>query len=53
MSGSLNSLYSSWLYLFLHVPFSSTGPKIYLRILLSKILNSLSSDLDNGQVSEA
>jgi hypothetical protein len=41
MPGSLNSLYSSWLYLFLHGPFSSTGPKIYLRILRSKILNSL------------
>jgi hypothetical protein len=31
MSGSLNSLYNSWLYLLLlHVPFSSTGPKIYI-----------------------
>jgi hypothetical protein len=36
MSGSLNSLYNSWLYLLLHVPFSYTGPKIYLKILLSK-----------------
>jgi hypothetical protein len=35
MSGSLNSLYSSWLYLFLHIPFSSTGPKIYLRLTSS------------------
>jgi hypothetical protein len=50
MSGSLNSLYNSWLYLLLHGPFSSTGPKIYLKILLSKILKSLSSNLDSGQV---
>jgi hypothetical protein len=46
-------LYTSILYLFLHVPFSSTGPKIYLKILIWKILSSLSSDLDNGQVLEA
>jgi hypothetical protein len=39
ISGSLKSLYSSRLYLFLHVPFFSSGPKIYLKILLSKILN--------------
>jgi hypothetical protein len=53
ISGSLNSLYNSWLYLLLllllYVPLSSTGPKIYLKILLSKILNSLSSNLDSGQ----
>jgi hypothetical protein len=53
MSGSLNSLYNSWLYLLLHVQFSSIGPKIYLKILLSKVLNSLSFNLDSGQVSEA
>jgi hypothetical protein len=40
-------------YFLLHVPFSSTGPKIYLKVLLSKILSSLSSNLDSGQVSEA
>jgi hypothetical protein len=50
---SLNSLYSSRLYLFLHVLFSSTGPKMYLKILLSNILNCLPYDLDSGQVSEA
>jgi hypothetical protein len=53
MSRSLISLYNSWLYLPLHIPFSSTDPKIYLKILLSKILNSHSSNLDSGQVSEA
>jgi hypothetical protein len=44
ISGSLNSFYSSRLYIFLHVPFSSSASKIYLKILLSRIFNSLSSD---------
>jgi hypothetical protein len=30
-------LYNSWLYLLLHVPFSSTDPKIYIKVLLSFI----------------
>lgn len=32
ISGSLNSLYNSWLYLILHIPVSCTASKIHLRI---------------------
>jgi hypothetical protein len=53
MSGSLNSSYSSWFYLFLHTPFSCTAPKMHLNILLSDTLNNLSSVFDIVQVSDA
>jgi hypothetical protein len=32
MSGSLNNSYSSWLYHFVHIPFSCTAPKMHLSI---------------------
>jgi hypothetical protein len=52
MPGSLNNSYSSWLYIFLHTPFSCTAPKIHLSILLSNTLNNLSSAFDSVQVSD-
>jgi hypothetical protein len=53
ISGSLNSLYNSRLYLFHHVPLSSTVPKMHLRTLLSNRPNDHSPALDSTQVSGA
>jgi hypothetical protein len=53
ISGSLNSLYSSWLCIFLHVPLSCTAQKMHLRTLLLYKPNDLSSALENIQILEA
>ena len=42
MSQSVNNEYNSLLYLIRQVPFSFTGPNIFLRTFLSKILSSSS-----------
>jgi hypothetical protein len=43
ISGSSDNWYNSVLYLLLHSPFSSTAPKMHLRILLSNEQRDLSS----------
>ena len=52
ISLSLYNVYSSLLYFILNYPFSFVGPKMALRILLSKTLNLDLSDFDITQVSE-
>jgi len=46
------SSFSSWFFLILQIPFAScTGPKIFLNIFLSNILNCCSFRLVNVQAS--
>jgi len=53
ISLSLYSVYNSLLYFILHSPFLFVGPKMALKIFLSKTAKMVSSDFDNTQVSEA
>ena len=52
ISLSLYNVYSSFLYFILHSPLSFVGPKIALKIFLSKTPKITSSDFDNTHVSE-
>ena len=52
ISLSLYNVYNSLLYFILHSPLSFVGPKIALKIFLSKTPKIASSDFDNTHVSE-
>ena len=52
ISHSLYSVYNSLLYFILLSPLSFVGPKIVLKIFLSKTTKIASSDFDNTHVSE-
>jgi hypothetical protein len=51
MSLSLYNVYNSLLYFILHFLFSFVGPKMAVKIFLSKTLKIVSSDFDKTQVS--
>jgi hypothetical protein len=52
ISLSLYNVYNSLLYFILHFPFSFVGPKLALKIFLSKAPQISSSDFYSTQVSE-
>jgi len=52
ISLSLYNVYNSLLYFILHSTFSFVGPKMALKIFLSKTPKMVSLDFDNTQVSE-